>query len=321
MDADQAPKGASVAEDADQSPSTTAQENITHSTDKEAEDSSFLHTVESALPCCPHCHPQGSCPLLDFESVPADEFESAAFTNLRSSTPISFPPVQFVSGGDVSPSISAFDQSATEQELDANSSFLDASVTTVCDDDPSYEPSEEMDVSLAESCTTADEDCTPDPTHPVSDRKFVVFESQLDQLLARCQSCGQVVEEKEKKVTGSLLSVTCHCLNGHTTVWDSQPTYGRGMFKTGIGNILIAAAILFSGGVYSTFSLWASLLNLSFIGRSTFFHIQSTILCPVVNYVWLLQVEAIHFLCKGRKVKLSGDGRCDSPGYSAKFGE
>ena len=149
----------------------------------------------------------------------------------------------------------------------------------------------------------------------------VVFESQLDQLLARCQSCGQVVEEKEKKVTGSLLSVTCHCLNGHTTVWDSQPTYGRGMFKTGIGNILIAAAILFSGGVYSTFSLWASLLNLSFIGRSTFFHIQSTILCPVVNYVWLLQVEAIHFLCKGRKVKLSGDGRCDSPGYSAKFGE
>ena len=69
---------------------------------------------------------------------------------------------------------------------------------------------------------------------------------------------------------GSLLSVKMQCLNGHDVTWDSQPTIGRGMVKTGYGNPLMAAAILFSGGLYSTFSLWASLLNLAFFGKQHF---------------------------------------------------
>ena len=185
--------------------------------------------------------------------------------------------------------------------------------------DDSADPSFRMGADSTSSCSDEHDD-QQEPADPVSDRKFIVFEGQLDKLLKHCPDCGAPVEEADRKVTGSLLSVKTQCMNGHNVIWDSQPTFGRGMVKTGYGNLLLAAAILFSGGIYSTFSLWASLLNLAFFGKSTFFKIQRDILCPVINLAWSLQVDAMHFLCQGQQMKVIGDARCDSPGYSAKYG-
>ena len=44
------------------------------------------------------------------------------------------------------------------------------------------------------------------------------------------------------------------------------------------------AAILLSGGLFSTFFTFASLLNLAFIGGRTFYYIQKQLLCPVVHH-------------------------------------
>ena len=56
------------------------------------------------------------------------------------------------------------------------------------------------------------------------ERKFVVFESCLLQLLKRCGSCGQEVELNTSTM-GTLLMVTGPgtCPDGHVLKWQSQP--------------------------------------------------------------------------------------------------
>ena len=295
--------------------------------------------------CCRHCHPPHSsfdhstvqphtpgprsstpaftCTPTTFlppSSVVVDETMVHSHLNTQSeplSTSIrtmSFPPVTFFpcSNGAV-----------TENDLTTSFVSMSMEESQASDDHDSADPSFIVGIdSTTSTCSISDEaDDQQEPADPVSDRKFIVFEGQLNKLLTHCPDCGAPVEETDRTIKGSLLSVKMQCLNGHDVTWDSQPTIGRGMVKTGYGNLLMAAAILFSGGLYSTFSLWASLLNLAFFGKTTFYKIQREILCPVINLAWSLQVEAMHFLCRGEQMKVIGDARCDSPGYSAKYGK
>ena len=87
-----------------------------------------------------------------------------------------------------------------------------------------------------------------------------------------------------------------------------------------VGNILLSAAILLSGGLFSTFYLFASLLNFAFIGKSTFYELQHRILWPVIDKAWHDHVGVVQMLAQGRALRLCGDARCDSPGYSATYG-
>ena len=105
------------------------------------------------------------------------------------------------------------------------------------------------------------------------------------------------------------------CTAGHTTRWKSQPTIAR----AAVGNILLASAILFSGCLFNTFHLLSSLFNLVTLGKSTYYAIQKQLLCPVINKVWTDHIGALHIVASGENLKLCGDGRCDSPGYSAKY--
>ena len=156
--------------------------------------------------------------------------------------------------------------------------------------------------------------CEPEgDTHPVTDRKYIVFEKQLVLLLRRCQECGEPIKRNEKKTTGSMITVTSTCVSGHRHVWHSQPSLGRAP----VGNILIAAAILMSG-LYQAYSLFASLLNLAFIARSAFFDIQKHLLWPVIDQTWHDHVGSLQIWAASQPtISLAGDARCDSPGYSA----
>eukprot|EP00117_Sycon_ciliatum_P001206 scpid64075/ scgid6964/ len=150
---------------------------------------------------------------------------------------------------------------------------------------------------------------------PVFDRKFIVFEQNLDNLFQRCQECGEKVAQTSKTTQGSLLIVTAVCVSGHTVQWKSQPKLQRAP----VGNLLLSAAILFSGCLYNTFSLFASLLNLCVMGKSVYYEIQRKMLCPVVNEAWSNHVGSLHILATDLSLKFIGDGRCDSTGCSAKY--
>ena len=114
-----------------------------------------------------------------------------------------------------------------------------------------------------------------------------------------------------------MLSVEITCLDGHITHWDSQPIIKR----KPVGNLLLAASILFTGNTFASVSRLASCLNLQFISESVFYDTQQRFLFPVLNQAWKNEQQMVRqeLVNKGA-INLNGDGRCDSPGHSAKYG-
>ena len=159
---------------------------------------------------------------------------------------------------------------------------------------------------------TADANITTEDLQ--EERKFLVFESCLMSLLSQCSKCGQEVELKTS-IRGTLLVVTGSCPHGHEVHWQSQPTV-RNMAA---GNLLVPAAILFSGLTFTAFASMARTLNLPMIAESYFYKIQKEYLYPVVHSTYISQQEAVLAFLRDEGLHLSGDGRCDSPGYSAKY--
>ena len=120
--------------------------------------------------------------------------------------------------------------------------------------------------------------------HPTDQEKYIAFEQNLEGLFKRCQECGEVIVEVNKRTNGSLLTVKATFMAGYDMVWISQPIVGRGLSTAGCGRWLLSAAILLSGSLFSTFLTFASLLNLAFISERTLHYTQKQLLCPVVHH-------------------------------------
>ena len=117
--------------------------------------------------------------------------------------------------------------------------------------------------------------------------------------------------------TGSMVTFKMECIEGHDNTWKSQPM----VQGVPVGNILLAAAILFTGLTYARIAAFAAALKLAIFSKSTFYHIQKSKLFPVVQEAWKEQQDfVIADLQAHDKLILAGDGRCDSPGHSAKYG-
>ncbi|KAK6175902.1 hypothetical protein SNE40_014278 [Patella caerulea] len=107
---------------------------------------------------------------------------------------------------------------------------------------------------------------------------------------------------------------------GHEGCWNSCDDI-RGMPLT---NIKLASAIVFSGNTYQSFSSLAEVVNLQMFSKSTFNNIQNTYVLPVIDKTYQIQyieniAQLIGETLDGGSVCLMGDGRSDSPGFSAKY--
>ena len=167
-------------------------------------------------------------------------------------------------------------------------------------------------------CPTEDTTCSDEEEERNADirneKKYLVFESCLLQLLKRCCNCGQEVE-LNTYVRGTLLTVKGTCTEGHVLNWQSQPL----VKDMGAGNLLLSAAILFCGLTFTRVADMAQLLNLAIFSESYFYRLQKEYLFPVIHTNYLMQQDAVLEFLQGQHLHLSGDGRCDSPGYSAKY--
>lgn len=151
----------------------------------------------------------------------------------------------------------------------------------------------------------------------VETRKYIVFESQLDELFKHCSTCGVPVSEQEKTEKGTMLTIKTLCLNGHANIWNSQPVI-KGV---PVGNLLIPAAVLHSGNTYTHLNSFATILNLKFVSEKHFYRTQGKYLFQVVNTCWKEQQKEILSNLKLEKaINVCGDGRYDSPGHSTKYG-
>lgn len=132
-----------------------------------------------------------------------------------------------------------------------------------------------------------------------------------------CQTCQSPIDTDDIKTTvnSSCLTAQFTCLNSHTFSWQSQPFIGRQPVR----NILMTAATYLSGNNYSTISNFFETLNLKFISRSVFYDIANSYVIQSINTFWIKQQQILLRIMGGKKLCLVGDGKCDSPGYSAKY--
>lgn len=162
---------------------------------------------------------------------------------------------------------------------------------------------------------------SPQPTPLHLEEKFIVFISSLQKLFSfcHCPSCGCMDITNNFNTIGTMLIATITCISCQKqTPWHSQPYIG----DTPAGNILLSAAILFSGATPTKVLRVLSHMSVATISTRTYFRHQQVILQPVVVQVWQKHQQCIlgTLHAEKRKLILGGDGRADSPGHCAKYG-
>ena len=114
-----------------------------------------------------------------------------------------------------------------------------------------------------------------------------------------------------------MISVSLFCEKGHSNKWYSQPII-NGM---ALGNLRLACGVVLSGLTFQIVSETLGFSEIQGISSSTFYMIQRKVLQPVVNEFFLQNNRAVIEAAKLQGgVEVCGDGQCDSPGYSAKYG-
>ncbi|KAK2571601.1 hypothetical protein P5673_002962 [Acropora cervicornis] len=154
---------------------------------------------------------------------------------------------------------------------------------------------------------------------PQSESKFIVFLSCLLQLFEFCPLCTEPATAEVSSVCGTLIHVTQKCLTcSYARVWRSQPYIKR----IPAGNLLLSAAILYSGSMISQTLRMLKIMKIQCFSRQTYHKHQRNYLIPIIVQMWKEEqaklVERLSNLEGG--IVLSGDGRSDSPGHSAKYG-
>ncbi len=143
-----------------------------------------------------------------------------------------------------------------------------------------------------------------------------MFEDNLLSLFKRCFKCGYKSAQVTSTTIGTYVKLKqrcCACLN--VFVWDSQPF----IQNQPACNILLSAAILFSGALPTMTLRVFQNMGCATIAERTFFRHQQHFLHHTVSAVWQKhQTMILDKLSLENKALVLG--RADSPGHSAKFG-
>lgn len=147
-------------------------------------------------------------------------------------------------------------------------------------------------------------------------RVFLVYESCLRALFSLCMFCRSP-SLVFVKTSGTMATIEQACPNGHDYTWHSQPSVG----SMPHGNLMLSACIFTSGCTVSKVLNCLKHFGLSIMDIRTYFNIQSSYIIPAVNHLWTRQQATI--INEARQhgpLSLAGDGRCCSPGHTAKYG-
>uniref|UniRef100_A0A8C6SM35 Transposase n=1 Tax=Neogobius melanostomus TaxID=47308 RepID=A0A8C6SM35_9GOBI len=150
-------------------------------------------------------------------------------------------------------------------------------------------------------------------------RVFLFFEDQLKQLLGRCVKCGSLIAEEdviELQNEGSQLTLEFTCANSCSYRWQAQPTLSG---TKGAGNLLLMTSVFFSGIHFAKFERFCCNMNLKSISEDTYTALRKKCVFPTITKTWINERNAVLTDLASQEVVLCGDGRCDSPGHSAKY--
>ena len=150
----------------------------------------------------------------------------------------------------------------------------------------------------------------------VEEKRFICsLDLLLDMLSKRCQTPGC---NSSPNVThhfiGTTLDANISCQVGHAFRFCSSHEVNQ-MY---VNNIQVAAAVLLSGNNFGKVKRLAESMNLAFVSKSSYFRIQRVYFLPAVDEWWGWMRDQLMDEFRGQEVVCSGDGQCDSPGFSAK---
>ena len=147
--------------------------------------------------------------------------------------------------------------------------------------------------------------------------KCLIFHSQLMLLLENCRECGRKLANISKGGQSTMVSFSYICQCGAKFRWSSQ-THTGSMTN---GNQLTAAAVMFSGGSPNQILNMFRHLKLQCFIQRTYLRLQNINLIPTIKDVYLSQQQTLLYQAKSNlSVRVAGDGRCCSPGHTAKYG-
>ena len=92
----------------------------------------------------------------------------------------------------------------------------------------------------------------------------------LDLLFDFCFHCKKPANIENVSTKGTLLTVNMLCITGHESTWRSQP--GIGLMA--VGNLVMAASVLFSGNMYMRIKELFDLALIPFLSKTSFMEIQ-----------------------------------------------
>ncbi|KAK7901331.1 hypothetical protein WMY93_018100 [Mugilogobius chulae] len=170
-----------------------------------------------------------------------------------------------------------------------------------------------------------------DPEDIVNQKAAIVYHICLKQLTTFLELpitiCTEKVAKKECGAAGpfevdlikrgTALIVKWMCPNGHIVwQWNSQPTF---KFKMQAGDFMLATNILLSGNNYSKVALLFNYMNMGMVARTTFFSIQDAYCVETIEDFWEESRASVISGLQQDEVVALGDGRMDSPGFSAQY--
>ena len=110
------------------------------------------------------------------------------------------------------------------------------------------------------------------------------------QLFEFCPLCTEPSTSEISNVVGTLIHVTQKCLScSYARVWRSQPY----IKKIPAGNLLLSAAILYSGSMISQTLRMLKILKVQCFNRQTYHKHQKNYLIPVVIKMWKDEQEKL----------------------------
>lgn len=119
-----------------------------------------------------------------------------------------------------------------------------------------------------------------------------------------------------KSTKGTMILTNSVCRNGHISIWRSQPSHN----KLPTANLMTAAAILCSGSNPAKVLNMFRYLNVQMFTIRTYNRLQNLYVVPAATMTWDSEQAQLLQSIQHQDVVVGGDARCDSPGYSAKYG-
>ena len=152
---------------------------------------------------------------------------------------------------------------------------------------------------------------------------FLTYMDNIYELLKFCPCCGSPTlrETFVCRFEGTLFSASGSCLRGCDFSWNSQPTLSSAHSnRSGLGDFQLASAMALCGSTYAVMRSVADCIRMSMFSHTTYDAIQRQYLAPAVFSAWhAQQTVLLQEMVQKPSVRLAGDGRSDSPGFSAKY--